>query len=130
MNRYQKKRLRRIKKRVRFILLAPLYITLYYTQLVYERGIKRLYFKLTRHNKLAHIYDGWKNYMFESPEIEAMAKYRATKCAACPFMVEMRNMKVAEKHVLNGKSYKCNQCGCPLSAKLRSEYDHCPIGSW
>jgi hypothetical protein len=130
MNRKQRRRLRRIKKMIRYTALAPVYIVLYYAQLAFENYIKPAYYKVTRYNRLNHIYNGWKNYVFESPEIEQMAKYRAEKCAACPFMIEMRSMKVRENNLLNRKSYKCKKCGCPLSAKLRSKYDHCPVGRW
>lgn len=67
-------------------------------------------------DKLEAIYDGWKNSLFQSPEVEALAKERALHCAKC------------DSNVGN----VCKECGCPLWAKTRStkETNKCDLGKW
>lgn len=65
-------------------------------------------------SKLKEIYDGWKNYIFPNPEIESMAKYRASICSEC-------------EHLVLGV---CSICGCPSAGKIRSPESQCPIGLW
>jgi hypothetical protein len=65
-------------------------------------------------NKIKEIFDGWKNDLFRTPEIEALAKERAEVCASCEHNIEN----------------KCNLCGCPLSKKTRSETTNCPDNRW
>jgi len=65
-------------------------------------------------NKLQEILSGWKNVIWEKPEIEKLAMDRAVICSSC------------DKNINN----TCNVCGCPLIAKTRSEYSKCPEGKW
>ena len=69
-------------------------------------------------SKLGLILNGWKNVVWENPRIEKLAESRAKICAECHINVD---------------GY-CNTqlggCGCPLIAKLRSEFDKCPQGKW
>lgn len=65
-------------------------------------------------NKLKEITDGWKNLIFPSPEVEALANKRASICADC------------DKNVAN----ICSSCGCYLPAKLRSKDSTCPLNKW
>lgn len=64
--------------------------------------------------KIKEIKDGWGNYIFPSPEIEAMADARATICAGCPENV----------------ASICTKCGCPLASKTRSPQSKCPLSKW
>ena len=91
--------------------------------------------------KLHAIYEGWKNVIFENPEIEKIARLRATHCADCPLNVDEICSKVKEGQAVKTFQYKngtrvegryYNGCGCPLEAKLRSntEDNKCPLGSW
>lgn len=64
--------------------------------------------------KAQEIYDGWKNDLFRTPEIEAMAKARAEICSTCFYNI----------------NNTCSQCGCPLSKKTRSETSECPMKKW
>lgn len=65
-------------------------------------------------SKLKEIYDGWHNYIFPTPEIEALAKRRAAICAEC-------------EHLVLGV---CSICGCPSAGKTRSPESSCPMGLW
>lgn len=66
--------------------------------------------------KLEAIYDGWKNSLFQSPEVEELAKARALHCAGCD----------------SNKNNVCIECGCPLYAKTRSTKPSnvCDLGKW
>ena len=65
--------------------------------------------------KLSEIYEGWKNYIFQTPEIEALAKERIEVCVTCEF--------------LNSLTI-CTRCGCPNAGSARSPEHHCPEGKW
>lgn len=65
-------------------------------------------------SKLQEILNGWKNVIWEKPEIEKIAMDRAVICSSC------------DKNINN----TCDACGCPLIAKTRSEYSKCPKGKW
>lgn len=64
---------------------------------------------------LAEIYDGWKNYVFPSPEVEEIAKKRIEICVSCEFFTERKT---------------CQKCGCFMPAKTRSVKSSCPIKKW
>lgn len=65
-------------------------------------------------SKLQEILNGWKNVIWEKPEIEKLAMDRALVCSNCFYNVN--NI--------------CTSCGCPLIAKTRSEYSKCPLNKW
>ena len=65
-------------------------------------------------SKLFEIIEGWKNYTFPSPHVEKVARARAGICATCP----------------SNSGKKCGECGCPLSAKVRSLKSKCPLNKW
>jgi len=64
---------------------------------------------------LKEIYDGWKNFIFENKEVEALAKERMEICVDCQFF---RTNKTCEK------------CGCYMPAKTRSPHSKCPENFW
>lgn len=67
----------------------------------------------TIQNKLKQIKEGWKNLVFENPEVEKTATIKAEICAGC------------EKNIMN----ICTHCGCWISAKVRSK-SNCPQKKW
>jgi hypothetical protein len=82
-------------------------------------------------SKLKSILNGWKNYTRKEPEIEKMAKERAEKCAHCQHAVYGTYEKLMRDYSLKKvQGMKCDKCGCPLSTKLRSKIENCPIGLW
>jgi hypothetical protein len=65
--------------------------------------------------KLEEIYEGWKNYIFQTPEIEALAKKRIEVCVEC------KHLNILQI---------CSKCICPKSGKARSPESRCPMNKW
>jgi hypothetical protein len=81
--------------------------------------------------KFKEIVEGWRNYIFEDPKVEEIAKKRAAACSICPHAVMGSwNQKMPDKTIQVIKGMKCSLCGCPLSAKCRSLDSECPILKW
>jgi len=66
-------------------------------------------------SRLDEIYDGWKNYIFRTPEIELMAKERMSICVECEFLSIFDI---------------CEVCYCPAQKKVRSPKSHCLKNKW
>ena len=64
--------------------------------------------------KLRSIYDGFKHIIWKDPEIEALAKDRAKICSECN----------------RSSGNFCKECGCYISAKVRSKIEKCPLLKW
>lgn len=67
--------------------------------------------------RLLRIVEGWANVVWPDPRIEEIAKERACICNECD-----RVKKIGV--------YVCGECMCPLTAKLRSLAEECPLGKW
>ena len=84
--------------------------------------------------KLKNILDGWTNYAFESIEIESMAKSRASQCAECELAVYGLVASLINDEIKEITGLVCNGCStnikCPLSGKLRSPNESCPLSKW
>ena len=81
-------------------------------------------------HKLRSILSGWKNYVFASEAVEQMARLRAVECAKCPFAVKGMHDVIIDDRIEEIEGMLCNNCKCPLSGKLRSEEEKCPLGKW
>jgi len=80
---------------------------------------------------LANIVSGFKNLAFPSKEVEEMAMKRAAICAQCPSAQKTGIYSVVvDNRTANIQGMKCTDCGCNLSAKVRSLHDYCPQGKW
>ncbi len=82
--------------------------------------------------KLQNIVNGWYNLTIKNAVVEKIAMERASICAKCPF-AEMSSgiyTAVIDNKTTQIRGLKCTKCGCPLSAKVRSSKDYCPIGKW
>lgn len=82
--------------------------------------------------KLQNIVNGWYNLTIKNAVVERVAMERANICAKCPF-AEMSSgiyTAVIDNKTTQIRGLKCTKCGCPLSAKVRSSKDYCPIGKW
>lgn len=66
-------------------------------------------------SQLNEIYEGWKNLVFQSPEIEKEAKRRIEICVNCE---NFSLLKV------------CTLCGCFMPAKCRNMRMKCKINKW
>lgn len=81
-------------------------------------------------NKLNNIITGWKNYVFESKEIESMAKARAVECAKCENAEWGYFPSLVEDRIKDVRGLSCTLCSCPLSGLLRSPESKCKIEKW
>ena len=68
-------------------------------------------------NILEEIYNGWKNYIFQSPEVEKIAKERIQICVKNECNKFRRNKT-------------CSICGCYMPAKVRNLKSNCPLNKW
>ena len=68
-------------------------------------------------SQLTEIYEGWKNYVFQDPEVEEIAKKRIAICVAN----ECKKFKTNKS---------CAMCGCYMPAKVRSKRSKCSMGKW
>ena len=78
---------------------------------------------------LKEILSGWKNYLSKSEVTEATAQQRAIICASCPNAKQGRLLTFVKDTLKEVQGAYCNACGCPLSAKVRSN-DICPEHKW
>lgn len=80
---------------------------------------------------LSNIIAGFGNLAFPDKEVEALAIKRAEICAECPAATKtgMYSM-IVDNRTKDIQGMKCSDCGCNLSAKVRSVKDHCPRGKW
>jgi len=79
--------------------------------------------------KAVTILQGWKNFIDKSQVTEDKAKERANICAECPEAKKAMLLAFIEDELKEVEGAYCKQCGCPLSAKLRSN-DICPLKKW
>lgn len=82
--------------------------------------------------KLSNIINGWANLAKTSPKIEALALKRANMCAHCPAAIFSGAIyaTVIDHKTVQVRGMSCQDCNCPLSAKVRSVNDSCPRGKW
>jgi hypothetical protein len=78
---------------------------------------------------LQNILTGWKNYLGKSEVTEGKAKGRAAICAVCPHAKHGKLLTFVKDRLKEIEGAYCSACGCPLSAKVRSN-DICPENKW
>jgi len=78
---------------------------------------------------IINILTGWKNYLDKSEVVEKVAKERAAICAVCPFAKQGKLLTFVKDTLTEVQGAYCSECGCPLSAKIRS-HDICPKLKW
>lgn len=69
------------------------------------------------------------NYLDKSEVTEAIAKGRAGTCATCPEATTGKLLVFIKDNLKEIEGTYCKACGCPLSAKVRSN-DTCPKNKW
>ena len=82
-------------------------------------------------SRVQRIIEGWDNYLFPDPEVEAKAKVRALRCATCDFNKDMLDTVLPD--ILKPKGITisaCTKCYCPIAQKTRSMDEECPINRW
>jgi len=78
---------------------------------------------------ISNIIEGWNLYIKgKTPEF---AIKRKEICKKCPFAKMGTYEKwMPEKELKEIKGLMCSKCECPLSTKLRSENEKCPLNNW
>ena len=78
---------------------------------------------------ITSILSGWKNFIAKSEVAESKARKRAEICSACPNAKKGKLLAFIKDNLQEIEGYYCDECGCPLSAKLRSN-EICPLNKW
>ncbi len=84
---------------------------------------------------LLRILQGWFYYFFRTPRVEELARKRILHCLNCK---HMKWYSAYEKWLhqdhnkpINPNNVFCGKCkGCPISKKIRSPKEKCPVGKW
>lgn len=86
-------------------------------------------------SKLGNILNGWQNFIAKSEVTELEAVERAKHCIDCKHKAFSKTLKAfVQDDLVQIEGYVCMKCEssikCPLSAKLRSENETCPLSKW
>lgn len=79
-------------------------------------------------NKAKNIVEGWASLMLGLNS--NMAKNRASYCSVCEKAEHGKFEEFVNDELKEIQGMKCGLCRCPLSAKLRSKNEKCPLGKW
>jgi hypothetical protein len=80
--------------------------------------------------KIENILSGWENFISKNEVTEELARERATHCAGCPNLKRGMLLAFIKDDLKEIEGHYCKICKCPLSAKLRSINEECPIQKW
>jgi hypothetical protein len=80
--------------------------------------------------QISNILNGWQNFIAKSEVSEKLAKERAAKCAQCPHAKKGKLLAFIKDDLKEIESFYCDICICPLSARVRSELETCPLDLW
>ena len=80
--------------------------------------------------QISNIVNGWKNLFFKDDKIELIAEQRAKICVNCKYAKQNKLLIFVNDDIQEVQGYECTKCKCPLSAKLRSENEKCPLKLW
>jgi hypothetical protein len=124
----------KVYKFIKLALIIPFVLPIYYIKL----GITRLIGLVTikRANKpdivFQNIVDGWKNLVLYNEVVEQVAIKRAEICSKCPSAKFSNGVHtiVVDNQTKHIRGLYCDECNCPLSAKVRSSNDYCPLRKW
>ena len=78
--------------------------------------------------QMFNIINGWKN-LFLMLETD-LARERAKHCSSCDHARAGSFEKLIGDKIIEIKGLKCDLCRCPLSPKLRSTNEKCPLKKW
>lgn len=79
--------------------------------------------------QIYNIAKGWGQYF--KGTVSALEKERATVCEQCPeATVGTYEKFMPDKSLKEIQGLKCGVCKCPLSTKLRTKNENCPLGKW
>lgn len=79
--------------------------------------------------QISNIAQGWGQYF--KGKVSALEKERASECEQCSEAIVGTYEKLLPDFSLKKiQGLKCGVCKCPLSTKLRSKNENCPLGKW
>lgn len=79
--------------------------------------------------QIYNIIEGWTNYFKGKTSKEELR--RSEHCVVCPYaVIGTYEQLMPDFELKEIQGLKCDSCGCPLSTKLRSKNENCPIGKW
>lgn len=78
---------------------------------------------------ITEILSGWANFISKCEVVETEAERRATICSVCPHAKQGKLLAFIKDSLQEVQGAYCEECGCPLSAKVRSK-DICPKYKW
>lgn len=81
-------------------------------------------------SKISNILNGWQNFIDKSEVSEKLAKDRAEYCSVCPKAKKGMLTAFINDSLTEIKGMYCDVCMCPLSAKIRSIDEKCPLELW
>jgi hypothetical protein len=76
------------------------------------------------------ILKGWKNFIVKSEVTEELAVQRALNCVDCVELKKGGLLSFINDDLKEIQGHYCNICKCPLSAKLRSKDEKCPLNKF
>ena len=79
-------------------------------------------------NKIKSIASGWTSLLLDLNT--PLAKKRAEFCKVCQFAEFGKFESFINDELTEIQGMKCGLCKCPLSAKLRSKKEICPVKKW
>lgn len=80
--------------------------------------------------KIKNVLEGWQNFIEKSEVAEELAEQRAKECVTCPSAKKGKLLAMIKDDLKHIEGYYCSECQCPLSAKLRSKNENCPLKKW
>jgi len=120
-------------RKIATVVLLPVALITYYIDkiIAYYHRRKPAIKKHNHKINLGNIISGFTNLAFPNEEVEKLAFERAEVCARCPFAMKTGLYSVVkDSRTVTIQGMKCTECGCNLSAKVRSVSDTCPVGKW
>lgn len=79
--------------------------------------------------QISNIIDGWDDYI--NNKTSTITKARAQVCKKCTYAVKgFFEMFMPDETLKEVQGLKCGKCHCPLSTKLRSQNEKCPLNKW
>jgi hypothetical protein len=80
--------------------------------------------------KIKNILNGWGNFIEKSEVTETVAESRAKICATCFECKEGKLLALIKDDLKEIEGHYCALCYCPISAKIRSINEQCPLSKW
>jgi hypothetical protein len=80
--------------------------------------------------QISNILNGWQNFLAKSEVTESLAEHRAVNCLVCPYLKKGKLLAFIKDDLKEIEGHYCDLCKCPLSAKIRSKNETCPLGEW